>query len=115
MRPAAGQQRYGAVRRSDAEPELMLARGRIDRLRQPGHGDPPGNPRNGASSPGPAAQRSRATSAWPAFSASYTAPCPRRCPATSGSAARSRTGPPARGPTSLPGYAILNAKGRNQG
>jgi hypothetical protein len=43
----------------------------------------------------PTAHRSRPTSARPAFSASYTAPCPRRCPGTSDNPASTRTGPSA--------------------
>jgi hypothetical protein len=41
----------------------------------------------------PTAHRSRPISTAPAFTASYTAPCPRRYPGTSDSPARSRTGP----------------------
>jgi len=40
-------------------------------------------------------QRSHAICTRPLFSASYSAPCPRRCPGTSDSSASTRTGPPA--------------------
>ena len=75
--------RSGLVRASGRSQPLTSAASRIRPSGQAGSGT------------APTARRSRRTSTRPAFSASYTAPCPRRCPGTSDSPASTRTGPSA--------------------
>ena len=64
-------------------------------ISHPPPADPPVLPQRPQAAGHASDQRSRATSTRPQFTASYSAPCPRRCPGASDSPASTRTGPSA--------------------